>query len=298
MRLFIILPGLRDNVKKLFLIPLLMLAACRAPVERDLTYEEFSVSEYNRTLDYAVWLPDGYEKEPTRHYPVLVWFHGGGENELGWGRQGSVGGIVNKRLRRGELQPFIVVTPSAGKFKPLIRTHEQLLLEKVLPDVAVKYRTNGVTVGFGHSLGGLSALIVALRNPELFKAVVVASPFTFDTTPWDTRQEQVAYGAKYGDRFLHQYRRKVASSFTSREKYDEWAPFSLIRRDVSPSAPRADILLTVGEHDDLGLYTHVTLLHEVMQEAGVKHEWYVQPGVGHGTVDDPRLMDWLNERAR
>jgi enterochelin esterase-like enzyme len=227
---------------------------------------------------------------------VLVWFHGGGENELGWGRQGRIGGIVNKRVRRGELQPFIVVSPSAGKFKPLFRTYEELLVKRILPEVSQKYRTNGVYVGFGHSMGGLSALIVTLRNPDLFKAVVVASPFTFDTTPWDTREQQAAYAASYGDMFLHQYREEIAAQFRSLEKYEEWAPWSLLRKLKEPLP--YELLLTVGDRDNLGLYTHNTHLHDVMADLGVRHEWYVQNGVGHGTVEDPYLMDWLNERAK
>jgi enterochelin esterase-like enzyme len=287
-------------VKARILIPallvLLLLAACRAPLVPDLTYEGGSVTDYNLTLDYAVWLPDGYENEPTRKYPVLVWFHGAGENELGWGREGRIGGIVHKRVRRGELQPFIIVSPSAGKFKPLLRTYEHLLIDKVLPDVARKYRTNGITVGFGHSMGGLSALIVALRNPTLFKAVVVASPFTFDTTPWDKPEDQAAYGEKYGDRFLHRYRQEIAERFASREKYDEWAPWSLVRAMNGPFP--CELLVTVGDRDELGLLTHISHFHEVLVQKGIRHEWHIQANVGHGTVEDPRLMDWLNERAK
>jgi enterochelin esterase-like enzyme len=282
-------------VKKLLLIPLLLLAACRAPVERDLTYEEASVTDYNVTVDYAVWLPDGYDKEPQRRYPVLVWFHGGGENELGWGRQGRIGGIVNKRVRRGELQPFIVVTPSVGMFKPVFRYSEELLVNRVLPEVAQKYRTNGVHVAFGHSMGGLSALIVALRNPTLFKAAVVASPFTFDTTPWDTAEQQSEYAKKYGSMFLARYREEIAAQFMSLEAYEQWAPWSLLRAMQQPFP--CDLLLTCGDKDSLGLFLHCARLHEVMAERGIKHEWYVQQGVGHGTVEDPYLMDWLNERA-
>lgn len=281
------------------LIPLLLLAVlmagCRLPLSPDLKHQGASVTEFNMTLDYQVWLPDGYDSEPERTYPVLVWFHGGGENEYGWGRQGRIGEIVNKRVRRNELQPFIVVSPSAGAFRPIMRTYELLLRDHVLPEVRKKYRANDVTVAFGHSMGGLSALMVALRNPGLFKAVVAASPFVFDTTPWDTPEQKQAYEEKYGDGFLQQYRYQIKTEFNSREQYDQWAPFSLIRTMDSP--PGFELLLTVGEQDPLGLFTHVSHLHEVMLEHNLAHEWRVQNDVGHGTVEDPYLMDWLNERA-
>lgn len=292
----------RDNVVVRSLIPLaavfllgLGLSGCRLPVSERLEHTGGEVSNYNFTLDYEVWLPQGYDESPERTYPLLVWFHGGGDNELSWGREGKIGEIVQDRVTKGELQPFIVVSPSAGTFTPVFRTYERLLLENVLPDVKQRYRTNGEIVAFGHSMGGLSALMVTLRHPDLFDATVAASPFGFDSTPWDTPEQKQAYGEKYGDTFLRQYRYQLEKNFNSREEYDEWAPFSLVRRD-GMERPK-NLLLTIGDKDPLGLYPHVKLLHDVMLENGVEHEWYVQEGVGHGTVEDPRLMDWLSEHV-
>ena len=303
--------GREDNVKARILIPcllVLMLGACRAPVYPGLLYEEGSVTEASMKLEYAVWVPEGYEKEPTRTYPLLVWFHGGGESELGWGRNGRIGGIVAERIKRGELQPMIVLSPSAGKFTPIFRTRAKLLAETVIPEVRQKYRVNGKTLAFGHSMGGLSTLVMTLKYPSLFDAAVIASPFVFDTSPWDSRADQQAYDQKYGGGFTDNWRRDVGAVFGSAATFREWDPFSQLRgpplRYGSPArrndvqARLAPMLLTVGDQDSLGLYPHNTHLHEVMRGIGVEHEWYVQKGVGHGTVEDPYLMDWLNENAK
>ena len=69
----------------------------------------------------------------------------------------------------------------------------------------------------------------------------------------------------------------------------------LAREDDKPLG--FDLLLTVGDRDQLGLFPQTTHLHEVLLEHNKQHEWYVQKGVGHGTVEDPHLMDWLNEEA-
>jgi enterochelin esterase-like enzyme len=130
----------------------------------------------------------------------------------------------------------------------------------------------------------------------LFKAVVVASPFTFDTTPWDTPEQQAEYAASYGGAFLPRYRAEIAAQFMSREKYDEWAPWSILRARNDPLP--CELLITVGDQDNLGLFKHNAHLHELMAERGIRHEWRVQQGVGHGTVEDPYLMDWLNEKAK
>ncbi|MBZ0135741.1 MAG: alpha/beta fold hydrolase [Planctomycetes bacterium] len=278
----------------LLLIAALSVGSCRLAVSEKLNHEGGSVCSNSLELDYRVWLPEGYE-DGAESYPLLVWFHGGGESEYGWGRKGRIGEIVHERVKRGELQPFIVVSPSYGAFAPVYRTGERLLLERVLPSVREKYRVNEVTVAFGHSMGGLSATMIALRHPEVFRAVVAASPFFFDSTPWDTPEQKTAYDSAYGDRFLARWRYEVGMKFDSRADFAGWDPFSLVRARQGPLG--FDYLLTVGDKDSLGIYPHVQHFHEVLQEQGMEHEWYVQEGTGHGTVEALRLMDWLNDRA-
>ncbi len=283
-------------MKRLLLIPilLLMLAGCRAPVSELMTSEGGRAVDDWREMEYRVWLPAGYEKETARTYPLLVWFHGGGETRWGWGREGRIGEIVAGRVRRGELQPFIVVSPSAGLFDPVMKSYERMLVDQVLPDVRKKYRVNGKTVAFGHSMGGLSALMVSMRNPDLFDAVVAASPFLYDTSPWHSESEQAAFDEKFGGRFTRRWRENVGDAFRHEKTYRAHDPFSLARSGFKPPFK---LLLTCGDKDTLGLYPHNLMLHETLAMAGIEHEWLVQPGVGHGTVEDPRLMDWLNAQA-
>lgn len=272
----------------------LLLAGCLGSASERLNSEGSRVVDDWRTLDYRVWLPDGYDKDTTRSYPLLVWFHGGGETEWGWGRQGKIGELVAQRTEKGELQPFIVVSPSAGLFKPVMKAYERMLLEQLLPEVRRKYRVNGVTVAFGHSMGGLAALMVTMRHPEQFDAVAAASPFLFDTSPWHSEAEIASFDAKYGHRFTSRWRQNVADAFRKESEYRAHDPFSIARNGFRGGLK---ILLTSSEDDGLGLFPHNRMLHETFAQAGVEHEWIVQNGVGHGTVEDPRNMDWLNRQA-
>ncbi len=273
---------------------LLLLAACRAPQNHTQTAEGGTAARDHFELDYRVWLPPGYEREGERTYPLLVWFHGGGESEWGWGRAGGIGELMLERVGQGELEPFIVVSPSAGAFKPVMRTHEQLLVQQVLPEVRARYRVNGTTVAIGHSMGGLSALIVSLRNPQVFDAVVAASPFLFDTSPWDPLAQRRAYDATVGRQFTSFWREDVERNFGVERFFRQHDPFSLVRAGTDIGFK---LLLTSSQDDPLGLYPHNFRLHALLTEYGLEHDWLVQNGVGHGTVEDPRVMNWLNEQA-
>lgn len=279
-------------------LPLLLLAlaltGCLGPASDNLDSEGARVVEDWRKLHYRVWLPEGYDKDPTRKYPLLVWFHGGGETEWGWGREGKIGEIVAQRTAKGELQPFIVVSPSVGLFSPVMKAYERMLLTQVLPEVRRKYRVNGVTVAFGHSMGGLSALMVTMRNPGQFDAVVAASPFLFDTSPWHSEAQIAEFDSRYGHRFTSRWRDNVGDAFRKESAYRAHDPFSIARNGFTGGLK---ILLTSSEDDSLGLFPHNRMLHEALTQAGIDHEWIVQNGVGHGTVEDPRLMEWLSAIA-
>lgn len=50
------------------------------------------------------------------------------------------------------------------------------LTEEVFPAINNKYRTNGFNIGVGHSLGGSFLTYCLYENPDLFEAIITASP--------------------------------------------------------------------------------------------------------------------------
>jgi enterochelin esterase-like enzyme len=274
-----------------------LLGACRAPMSEKLVSEFGHSGDDHRTLEYRVYLPPDYAKDTTRTYPLLVWFHGGGEDEDGWGRVGKIGEIVQDRELKGELSRFIVLAPSAGRFTPIWFGYEKRLIEETLPAVQKRYRTNGQVLAFGHSMGGLSLLMILLRNPGLFDAACIASPFVYDTSAWESKERRAWFQSTFpGTRFESEYRNNQRKYFDSAQDFAKRDPYSLIR-EIGMSSKLPPLLLTCGDRDNLGLWPHALHLHEVMRQAGIAHDWLPQKGVGHGTVEDPRLMDWLNEHT-
>lgn len=284
---------------KLLLVAVLglFISACRAPMSERLVSEYGESGDDHRTVEYRVYLPPGYQKEPGKRYPLLVWFHGGGEDEDGWGRQGKIGELVDDRVRKGELQKFIVLAPSAGRFTPMWFGYEKRLLNETIPHVQKSYRTTDTVVAFGHSMGGLSLMMVGLRNPQAFDAMCVASPFVYDTSAWETPERRDWFEQTFGSSmFIRGYRQNQRKYFDEQSDFAKWDPMTLLR-EKGPSTTFPPILLTSGDRDNLGLWPHNLHLHKVMSEVGIAHDWLPQKDVGHGTVEAPEVMNWLDKQA-
>jgi enterochelin esterase-like enzyme len=56
-----------------------------------------------------VYTPPGYEKDQSKHYPVLYLQHGWGEDETAWSVQGHANLIMDNLLAEGKAKPFLIV---------------------------------------------------------------------------------------------------------------------------------------------------------------------------------------------
>ncbi len=59
-----------------------------------------------------VYIPEEYEKNPGKKYPVLYLVHGWGEDENGWSVQGHMANIMDGLIASGKAVPMIIVMPS------------------------------------------------------------------------------------------------------------------------------------------------------------------------------------------
>ena len=132
------------------------------------------------TLHIRVLLPDGYEQNSTRHYPVVYLFPGTGDTAAAWTETGGV-----EATTAG--QPVITVMPDLGVSgdgggycanwfngghggHPMWETFE---VGQVIPFIDRNLRTRATRSGraiFGLSQGGFCALSLASRHPDMFAA--------------------------------------------------------------------------------------------------------------------------------
>ena len=131
---------------------------------------------------FSVLLPFGYHAS-VRRYPVLYVLDGGAYDAYAAATAGLLAfqgeipplivvGIPSLQRSR-DLSPFplpdIPGTGGGGRFLAFLR-------DELKPFVDAHYRTLGLDILFGHSLGGSFAVHALFTDPDLFRAVLAVSP--------------------------------------------------------------------------------------------------------------------------
>ncbi len=120
-----------------------------------------------------VYLPYGYD--PAQTYPLLILCHGVGGNEYEWGMNtdtSKVRAIMDNLIDRGEIRPFIVVTPNGrgghSEGYESFYTFDQELRHDLLPALAERYAVDitdrDLCAMAGLSMGGMQTINLGLGN--------------------------------------------------------------------------------------------------------------------------------------
>jgi predicted peptidase len=118
-----------------------------------------------RPTPYLLDLPQGYDADQTRKWPLLIFLHGSGEGGQDLSKLRHHG--PPKLFAQGQQFPFILVSPQAPSGY-LLGTQ----IIEVLDEVASKYRVDASRVYLtGLSMGGNSTWFTSLEFPERFAAI-------------------------------------------------------------------------------------------------------------------------------
>lgn len=138
-------------------------------------------AEAHRTirLRYLLFLPGTYNQDPQRHWPLILYLHGGSLRGDDLKKLRTLG--LPHRLEQDRQFPFVVVTPLCPEGE--IWTDADGLV-RLVDDVVCNYRIDDKRIYLtGHSMGGRGALYLAYKNPKRFAAVVAISPLS-PITAW------------------------------------------------------------------------------------------------------------------
>ena len=142
---------------------------------------------FDEDRQLAIHLPDEYETEADRRYPLFVLLDGRHNFK-------ATASMIHALSRGGAIPHMIVVGIDSPR--PLARpdpgrgdgdpgtgwgTVRRESPAEILPHIDETYRTNGFRVFSGHSLGGLTTMNTLFEQPGLFDAYLALSP----SLEWD-----------------------------------------------------------------------------------------------------------------
>jgi len=146
---------------------------------RSLTYPG---GVFREDVRLVVYLPPCYSNSNER-YPALYLLHGYPQDEQHWETLGVID-LVEDGILAGEWPPIMLILPNQSE--PLFTktdggpdSYEQEMIDGLVPFIDETYRTLAEPqsrVIAGISRGGVWALEIGLRNPDVFNAVVALSP--------------------------------------------------------------------------------------------------------------------------
>ena len=155
------------------------------------THKNFHSRFLPMDRDVVVYLPPGYDTEPTRRYPVLYLQDGESVFGSGWRADQTAQTLI----RSGLIQPLIIVAVhSTGEYRtdeytptyaPFIgaggkaELYGRMLVDELKPFIDSHYRTrpDAPNTGLGGSShGGLVSVYIGLKYPRVFGKLAVLSP--------------------------------------------------------------------------------------------------------------------------
>ena len=157
------------------------------PQQHGKTVRDEFTSEAMQTeeIRYTVHLPPCYSHYRDRKFPTLYLLHGWPMDEGHWEKLGIVR-IVDAWISQGLIGPLIIVMPGVSNPHGMYinssggdHSFEGMIVNELIPRIDSEYRTwqapEGRALG-GISRGGVWALEIGFRHPDLFGRVAGHSP--------------------------------------------------------------------------------------------------------------------------
>ena len=138
-----------------------------------------------REYSFHLYTPPGYDPRAAQRYPVVILFHGYGDDETAWAENGRAHLIADNLIAAGKMKPAVIVMPSGHPipfpldhveeyFPSNLAAMERVVIDELLPFVECNYRVSTAPADraiVGLSMGGGHALGIGLKHPELFSQV-------------------------------------------------------------------------------------------------------------------------------
>lgn len=266
------------------------LTPIRVPgIPRELTVVDFEAPSVGRRMKYIALLPENYDEEPDRRYPVLYLLHGFSQNYTVFPRMGVP--------QYTEEMNLIVIMPDAGNTWYInwaesedgkLNRWADYIVYDLIESVDAVFRTVPSRLGraiSGVSMGGYGAMTLGLRRPDLFVSIASHSgTLSYAKTARERleageapQKNIVPSEAKSEDEgevpgviaipgFTYQYERYPQGiAFATPEQAAAYDPFTLVGRIPPQNMPHIYIDCATGDSliEDARAFMQVLLENEL-----------------------------------
>ena len=223
-----------------------------------------------------IYLPPGYDTQPTLRYPVLYLQHGAGEDETGWIRQGHANFILDNLIADGTCKPMIIVmaygyarragvppdliekpfgSPEMRKtMQDMAVVFEDDVTQSLIPYIDSTFRTlsdRDHRAMAGLSMGGMQTFQITLNHLDLFS-------------------------------YIGGFSGAGGMLVLGERKLDPKTDYNGVFADPRTFAKKVHLLwLGVGTQEPERLRAWLLRLHTSLQEANIQHVFYESPGTDH-----------------
>jgi S-formylglutathione hydrolase len=255
--------------------------------------KEFSSELVPGPVEYAVLLPEGYEQSDET-YPLLYFLHGGGGDrsflEL-------MRPVIERTISSGKLPKVVAVTPSVSRslymdYRDGSQKWEQFLIGPFMDHLRREYRLipdRRGTLLFGISMGGMGALRMGFKYPDLFTALAALEPGIEPALAFGDIQPEDRFW-RPDELFEAVYGKPVDEAYWA---MNNPANIALKNREKIIQS-RLGIYLECGDEDSFGLDRGTEFLHRLLRDHRISHEYHLVKGADHlGRSLGPRSEEGL-----
>lgn len=276
--------------------------------------------------EIPVYLPPSYERDRSRRYPVIYWLHGftgiglSSINRSLW--TPTLPELMDRVIADGAPEAVLVMPDGSTRYggsqyvnSPATGQYEDHIVRELVPYIDATYRTKASASHrgtVGKSSGGYGALVLAMRNPDVFGAVASHSgdmyfescykPFfwkalnainkhsdlrgflkAFDAMPKKEREATealtilVAMAMAYSGNSDGTYELPVdVKTGEMRDaiwsKWLEWDPVYMAERHAEALRKMKLVYIECGRKDEWNLHYGARVLSGRLKALGIKHE--------------------------
>lgn len=249
-----------------------MVAALAA--EPRISYVTLDSAAEQRPMSYGVYTPPGWDGVTA--LPLVVFLHGGGDDETAWERNPVVTRKLDAWISEGRLPPFVAVIPDGTKGF-WVNWHDgshrfaDWVMDEVIPDARQRFpvrQSPADTHLIGISMGGMGTAFIGFDHLDQFGSLTVISAPVLNA---DGMERLLSSG------MAKRWQLDKIVGPVDRQKVEERTPY---RVDTAAELGDTSLYVAVGRTDMPGLLPANRAWHEHLLDSGVPHQYQEYAG-GH-----------------